>query len=342
MGGYTIGVNLHGAPYDWRLAPDGHAAPGQYYDKLKALIESSVTNNGRKAVIVTHSLGGPTINGFFHIMGTEWVKAHVQSFVPISGPFGGAAEMTLSEVSGDNFGVPFLPMDYLKPVQTSAASGVFLLPDPASFGASPIVQTSSGQKYAAKDMLDLLRELDLTQAADIMESLQSKGLMSTQLPPPPVQTFVITSTGVKTGLQYEFPGAFNGKAYDQKPQHTTFGDGDGTVNEESLQYPAKYWAGKTPMQFLSVDNVSHFGMVKDEKVLDYVLNTVLKRAQQVEASVVDTNDVTHPHHGGIGAAAGVGIAVGAVACLAAIGAVVYRNRRRAQYVTIQSDYAEIQ
>ena len=56
--GYTIGVNLHGAPYDWRLAPDGHAAPGQYYDKLKALIESSVTNNGRKAVIVTHSLGG--------------------------------------------------------------------------------------------------------------------------------------------------------------------------------------------------------------------------------------------------------------------------------------------
>merc|ERR1711907_223350 len=43
--GYTVGVDLHGAGYDWRLGPLGHSqetAPGGYYAKLKALIEKTV------------------------------------------------------------------------------------------------------------------------------------------------------------------------------------------------------------------------------------------------------------------------------------------------------------
>ena len=42
--GYTVGKDLHGAGYDWRLGPLGHtqrSAPGGYYAKLKSLVEGT-------------------------------------------------------------------------------------------------------------------------------------------------------------------------------------------------------------------------------------------------------------------------------------------------------------
>ena len=57
--GYTAGRDLHAAPYDWRMGPDGLGVRGGMYDKLQALVESSFKNNGLLPVhLVTHSLGG--------------------------------------------------------------------------------------------------------------------------------------------------------------------------------------------------------------------------------------------------------------------------------------------
>ena len=103
--GYKVGTNLHGAPYDWRLGPDGHSAAGQYYDKLRSLVENTYSANGNTTVtIVTHSLGGPTVLGFLRRQPAEWKARHVRAFAPISAPFGGTSSMCLAMVSGDNFG----------------------------------------------------------------------------------------------------------------------------------------------------------------------------------------------------------------------------------------------
>jgi hypothetical protein len=80
--GYTVGQDLHGAGYDWRLGPLGHtqaAAPGGFFEKLRALIEGTVANNTAKAHIVTHSLGGPTTLAFLHAQVRSHTSNHTRS-----------------------------------------------------------------------------------------------------------------------------------------------------------------------------------------------------------------------------------------------------------------------
>lgn len=304
--GYVAGQNLHGAGFDWRLGPLGHAQPGTepsdpggFYAKLKALVEGTVArNNGTKAVIVTHSLGGPTILAFLHWAGAAWVDAHVGSFVPISSPWAGAARMALTEVGGDNLGIPVVPHDYLKPVQQAAESGVFLLPaGDAAWGggaapAPPIVSTPS-RNYTVGEIPDMLRDLGLNETAALYAALAGKQLLAGQLPPPPgddLEVHQIYSTGVKTGLAFTYPHDFDdpAKPTDLAPTATTEGDGDGTVNLCSLKWAEESWgpgsgtagggeeaaAAAPHLTTFVVKGVSHFDAVKDPRVLGRVLEVI--------------------------------------------------------------------
>ena len=137
--GYVAGADLHGAPYDWRLAPDGHSAPGQYYDKVKKLVEQTFSRNGNRSVhFVTHSLGGPTVLGFLNSMTQPWKDTYIASFAPISGPFGGSVAQANAFVAGDTLGVPLIPHDYLRPIQITAASGSFMMATTEAFGSERV------------------------------------------------------------------------------------------------------------------------------------------------------------------------------------------------------------
>jgi len=206
--GYVVGTNLHGAPYDWRAAPDGHSAPGAYYDKLRTLIESTVTANGNRAAhIVSHSLGGPTILFFLARQTDAWRTRYIRSFVPISAPWGGAARMAYSDVSGDNFDIPLVPHDYLKPVQAASASGNFLLPSVAAFGHAAVVVTPS-RNYSASDWPAMLATLGLSQAADIYAALTDAHMLLDDLPTPGVTTHIVSSLGVNTPERFHYKTDF--------------------------------------------------------------------------------------------------------------------------------------
>lgn len=294
LGGYKVGVNLHGAPYDWRLGPDGHSAPGQYYDKLQSLVERTFAANNQTAVtIVTHSLGGPTVLGFLRRQSSAWKKTYVRGFAPISAPFGGTGTMCLAMVSGDNFGFRFLPYDYLRPVQASAASGVFLLPDPqlyAGAGRTPILTTPE-VNFTAAQMPAAMAALGLNQSSAIYKFMAGSGSSAGQIfnnsggrgsPGVGVPTFVITSFGVKTRNAFHYSEPFRpGQA--PQPASLSYGDGDGVVDDISLGWPSTspLWepdrtGGDPSLHFFNVSGVSHFGMVSDKRVLQYIAKTVLR------------------------------------------------------------------
>ena len=100
--GYERGVSVHGAGYDWRLAPDGLAAPGGYYDRLAQLIESTVIANGATAHLITHSMGGPIALAFLQSRDAAWLKSNIATYVPLSPPFGGVPSIFRTFVSGDD------------------------------------------------------------------------------------------------------------------------------------------------------------------------------------------------------------------------------------------------
>ena len=142
--GYKGGVTLFGAPYDWRVPADflyhQEKSLGKVWGTLlKELIEKAFATSGNKAVnVITHSLGGPTFlyflnrrmeNNFMlaHFLlfcepslnekqkkteTPEWKSKYVKSFIPIAAPWSGSPTALKSIVSGSNFGVQILCLNF--------------------------------------------------------------------------------------------------------------------------------------------------------------------------------------------------------------------------------------
>jgi lysophospholipase-3 len=73
---YVTGTDLHGAPYDWRMAPDGL---GSYFEKLRKLIEKTWSaNRNQEVILISHSMGGPILQSFLNSMSVEWKKKHIK------------------------------------------------------------------------------------------------------------------------------------------------------------------------------------------------------------------------------------------------------------------------
>ena len=88
---YVRGVNVRGAPYDWRKAPN---ELGEFYVNLTQLVEDTYyLNNGTRVVFIAHSMGNPvTLYWLNNIVTPEWKKKFIKSFVSLAGVWGGKAD----------------------------------------------------------------------------------------------------------------------------------------------------------------------------------------------------------------------------------------------------------
>jgi len=264
--GYKRGENLHGAPYDWRLAPDGLEMTG-YFDRLEALIESTYERNNASVFLVSHSLGCPTMLYFIRSRPESWVKTYIRAWFPLGGPFAGASTMALASVSGWNLGIPILPMDYVRQVQATSASGLFLFPEPNAFGDMVVASTPT-RNYTAAGMLDILRAIGEEQALGInswmtARKVQTYDLLSDNYVPP-IPTFVIYGSEIDTPQRFIWDKEFKPGMTDA-PKTIENGPGDGIVNLRSATI-VESW-GVTMREF---KGVKHFDLVVNTNVLNTI------------------------------------------------------------------------
>ena len=67
------------------------------------LVEEAVQKTGLRAVLLGHSLGGLMLTNFLSRKQRAWKEKHVEAFVPMSVPFGGAARSIKSILIGGKF-----------------------------------------------------------------------------------------------------------------------------------------------------------------------------------------------------------------------------------------------
>lgn len=277
---YTVGVDLHGATYDWRLAADAHARPangiGGLYPALKALLEETVQRSGRRATLVSHSLGCPTTLAFLHtFVSAEWRAAHVRQWVALGAPWLGAATQAEAYLGGMTFGVPIVPHDYVQPVQVNATSGAWLAPHPLAFGSEPVVSTPSANYSAAElpALVDLLGERS-SQAAALLRKARGGGeldLEKLMRPPPGVPVHNWISSGVRTPRRFVY-GAEITAGFDQAPVEVVYGDGDGIANAETLRAPERWPEdASAPVETRVFPGVAHQALLFDAGVHDAIL-----------------------------------------------------------------------
>jgi len=111
--GYTDGVNIMTAPYDWRLPYYYLEERDGYFTWLMNSIENMVEREKKPVVILGHSMGNRIIQYFclWTVKKTgsrKWLDDHIHTFVAVGAPFLGSSKCVRGMISGDRFGMDLL------------------------------------------------------------------------------------------------------------------------------------------------------------------------------------------------------------------------------------------
>jgi len=223
--GYSRGSDLRGAPYDFRFAPHSQQ---RYFRMLKELIEEMYWSAGQTPVtIISHSQGGLFSLHFLQQQSQHWLDQHVHRFIPLSTPWTGAVVQMVTYASGYNMNIPLIDPLIIREEQRSYETGVYLLPLPTTWQDKHqvLVQTPTAN-YTVQDYPHFFNDIEFPEGLDMMNNV----LNLTPLTHPRVNTSCVYSLGVDTpaGLVY-------GAGFPDEQPEIIMGDGDGTVNTESLQ-----------------------------------------------------------------------------------------------------------
>ncbi|KAF0914362.1 hypothetical protein E2562_028241 [Oryza meyeriana var. granulata] len=274
--GYEEGFDLFGAPYDFRYGLAGQGHPSRvgsaYLERLGKLVESAcAANGGKPAILVAHSLGGLYALQLLARSPRPWRAAYVKRLVTLSTPWGGSVQEMLTFASGNTLGVPFVDASLIRDEQRTAESNLWLLPAPRVFGNTTLVESRyHNRSYSAKNMTQFLQDIGFAEGVEPYRE-RIRPLVEV-LPEPGVPVTCLVGTGVDTveSLVYGEGG------FEAGPEKVVYGDGDGTVNLDSLVGPIKAWSD-SPAQVVEVvelPKVSHSGILKDKSALDQILRVI--------------------------------------------------------------------
>ncbi|KAI6652775.1 Group XV phospholipase A2-like [Oopsacas minuta] len=268
--GYVRGVNIHGAPYDWRLAPDSLSKLG-YFKKLSDLIEKTYQKNHNISItLICHSLGCPTILYFLNThVSNVWKDKYIHHLITAAGAWAGSIVAIQSIISGSNFMIPTIAPLSLRLPERTLASNYFLLPYREVFGKDNPVISVGSVEYKLTDLNQLFTNLNVSNASAIWKQVSNlnKGFSDPRVP-----VYCIHGDFVPTGekLIYSEDG-FPDKA----PTYIT-GRGDGTVNLVSLQVCLKWKDSTAGFQHLVIDGKEgeHSTIINSPQILKIILNIV--------------------------------------------------------------------
>ncbi|KAL7531494.1 hypothetical protein ACHAXR_007599 [Thalassiosira sp. AJA248-18] len=142
--GYTEGVDLDAAPYDWRIPPSVLESRDKYFTNTMKTIERLYSkSNNKRVVLLCHSMGCKTGHYLLNFAlyqlgktdGQAWIDRHIHSYVPVGAPHIGAQKTIRAIIDGDKMGLDvFLDKDEGLMLGRSLGSAPWLFPVESSDG----------------------------------------------------------------------------------------------------------------------------------------------------------------------------------------------------------------
>lgn len=262
--GYTRDVDVRGAPYDWRRAPNENKP---YFLALQQMIEEMAQKAGGPVVLIAHSMGNMYTLYFLNQQPQAWKDKYIKAFVSLGAPWGGVAKTLRVIISGDNNRIPVISSLKIRSQQRTAVSTNWLLPYPSTWPQDQVLVQTSHTNYTVQDYQRLYKDLDFEDGWLMRQDTES---LVAELRPPGVAVHCLYGTGVPTPLSFQYGDKFP----DVEPTVVT-GDGDGTVNlQSSLQ--CKRWVGsqKEPVTLKELQGNEHVDMLTNFTTVAYI-KTVL-------------------------------------------------------------------
>ena len=248
-----------------------------YFENLTDLIESVSTRYKAPVILISHSMGGPTLQAFLNRTTQDWKDRYISAWFPVEGVWAGAPKVTKAVISGDNFGTP-APSDDLIAMERTLESPIFLLPLAQLWpkNHSDIVFVHKPRKvYNVHMFAELLEDLNVTNAEERVDPILEKRL---SLRAPGVKVFCIYGTNVSTPWGYEY-SAFDGS----DPTKTVLGDGDGTVPLHSLELCSDWSEQQTQtVRVETFPGVEHVKAIMNPGIFNYIHSQIIQLEKEFD------------------------------------------------------------
>ena len=275
--GYQRGVNIRGAPYDFRYAPHSQAA---YFDRLRQLVEeTSAINGDRPVMLVAHSMGGIMGMHFLSRQPAEWKDRYVAGLLTVNTPWSGAVVVAEMHAAGINWEIDAIDRLTVRGQQRSYESGIMLLPHGDAWGPDDVIVQTPSRNYSTADYDDFFESIGYPIGKRVLGALSDAKVGFNSMPHPGVPVHCVYSVGVPTPevLVYDTDEAFP----DSRPRHV-MGNGDGTVNERSLAM-CKRWVGRDARHSVVVKEydggVNHQDLLFDARLVNDIIDIVFNRTR---------------------------------------------------------------
>ncbi|CAF0944065.1 unnamed protein product, partial [Didymodactylos carnosus] len=264
--GYTRGLNLRGAPYDFRRAPDEQ---GDYFLNLTNLVmDTYEKNNQTKIVLITHSMGGPFALYWLHHITPEFKEKYIRSMVTIAAPWAGAVKALRLMASGDNIDVYVVSPIRVRPYQRSAPSTAFVMPSPNFWSADEVLVATPFKNYTVQNYKEFFTDINYPTGYQFW--LNVKDLVD-ELKPPEIEVHALYSSQMST------PGVllYDERTFPDLQPTVSYDNGDGTVNIRSLLAFQK-WTDKQTQDIKSLElpGVEHLAILKHPTIINYVIQVL--------------------------------------------------------------------
>lgn len=263
--GYTRGEDVRGAPYDWRRAPNEN---GPYFLALQEMIEEMYQMYGGPVVLVAHSMGNMYMLYFLQRQPQAWKDKYIQAFVSLGAPWGGVAKTLRVLASGDNNRIPVIGPLKIREQQRSAVSTSWLLPYNHTWSHEKVFVYTPTANYTLRDYHRFFQDIGFEDGWFMRQD--TEGLVEA-LVPPGVELHCLYGTGVPT------PNSFYYENFPDRDPKICFGDGDGTVNLESvLQCQAWQSRQEHKVSLQELPGSEHIEMLANATTLAYLKRVLLE------------------------------------------------------------------
>ncbi|KII65106.1 Phosphatidylcholine-sterol acyltransferase [Thelohanellus kitauei] len=259
--GYSRKSEIYSVPYDFRDIADLRNFE-TYAHKLKQSIEGIYNVHGGVPVILTsHSMGGLVVLNFLQAQPKDWKDQFIKSWVSIASPFGGSVKSAVALVTGywDKIFSIVLKKELVKASIITFPSLFYLLPSKAAFGKDYVVIKTKNHSFTVENLRTVLAERLFPPMLKILPHVPE---ISHQQPD--VEIFCVYSIGQETFSRLDFANDLGDDDYSEQ-----MGEGDGTVNIESLQI-CKSWTAKNskPVHIFEVNDSNHLTILNSDRFIE--------------------------------------------------------------------------
>lgn len=264
--GYVRNVSIRGAPYDFRKAPNENQ---QWFVDLKVLVEQTYEANGKVPItFIVHSMGAPMTLVFLQQQRNSWKNKYISRIISLAGAWAGSVKAVKVFAIGDDLGSHFLRASVMRTEQITSPSLAWLLPSPHFWKPDEVLVQTKRRNYTTSQLEDFFTDIDYPNGYEMRKDV----IKYTDFTAPGVEIHCLFGSEVPTVEKLHYTGDLNSKLT------LINGDGDGTVNARSLQACTR-WIGmreqlRKNISTLSVPGVDHLGILRDSRVVEYILGVL--------------------------------------------------------------------